>query len=221
MDAGHHENSGHIRSCFVGEIVKGFTDEQRDRIRSELLEAGRELFAQYGLAKTTIADLTGEVGIGTSTFYQFYDSKEALYLAVLDREGEAIARQLAEEGVMEGDDPETVVSGFLRALFDEIETNPLVRQLVVSDELDRLRQYRTPEEREAERTEEVETIRAFTDPFVEAGAVHGEDPELVARAVGAIPYLTLHEEDIGSEHYPAVRDFVIETFARGLAADER
>jgi AcrR family transcriptional regulator len=200
--------------------MKGFSDKQRERIRSDLLEAGRELFAQYGLSKTTIADLTGEVGIGTSTFYQFYDSKEALYLAVLDQEGEAIARRLTEEGLMEGNDPETVVSEFLQFIFDEIETNPLVRQLVVSDELDRLREYRTPEEREAERAEEVETIRTFTDPFVEAGRVHGEDPELVARAVGALPYLTLHEEDIGPDHYPEVRDFVIETFARGLAADE-
>ena len=200
--------------------MKGFTDDQRDRIRSDLLEAGRELFAQYGLGKTTIADLTGEVGIGTSTFYQFYDSKEALYLAVLEREGEDIVRRLSEEGVNGGDDPETVVREFLRFLFDEIETNPLVRQLVVSDELDRLREYRTPEERAAERAEEVETIRAFTDPFVEAGTVHGDDPELVARAVGAIPYLTLHEDDIGPDHYPEVRDFVIETFARGLAADE-
>jgi AcrR family transcriptional regulator len=199
--------------------MKGFSDEQRDRIRSDLLEAGRELFAQYGLSKTTVADLTGEVGIGTSTFYQFYDSKEALYLAVLDREGETIARRLSDEAVIEDDDPETVIRDFLRFLFDEIETNPLVRQLVVSDELDRLREYRTEEEREAERAEEVETIRAFTDPFVETGAVHGEDPELVARAVGAIPYLTLHEDDIGSDHYPEVRDFVIDTFARGLAAD--
>ena len=200
--------------------MNGFTDDQRERIRSDLLEAGRELFAQYGLAKTTIADLTSEVGIGTSTFYQFYDSKEALYLAVLDREGEAIARKLSEGDVIGGEDPETVVREFLRFLFDEIETNPLVRQLVVSDELDRLREYRTPEEREAERAEEVKTIRAFTDPFVKAGEVHGEDPELVARAVGAIPYLTLHEDDIGSDHYPEVRDFVIETFARGLAASE-
>ena len=200
--------------------MKGFTDDQRERIRSDLLEAGRELFAQYGLAKTTIADLTSEVGIGTSTFYQFYDSKEALYLAVLDREGEAIARKLSEGDVIGGEDPETVVREFLLFLFDEIETNPLVRQLVVSDELDRLREYRTPEEREAERAEEVKAIRAFTDPFVKAGEVHGEDPELVARAVGAIPYLTLHEDDIGSDHYPEVRDFVIETFARGLAASE-
>jgi AcrR family transcriptional regulator len=200
--------------------MKGFTDEQRARIETDLLDAGRDLFAQYGLGKTTVADLTGEVGIGTSTFYQFFDSKEALYLDVLEHEGEAITERMAAEGVVEGDDPEAVVRTFLRFIFEEVETNPLVRQLVVSDELGRLRDHRTDAERDAERQAEVETIRAFTDPFVEAGAIHGDDPELVARAVGAVPYLTLHEEDIGPDHYPEVRDYVIDTFARGLSATD-
>ena len=86
------------------------------------------------------------------------------------------------------------------------------------DELDRLREYRSLGEPEADRAEEIATIRVFTDPFVEAGELHYEDPKLVARAVGAIPYLTLHQEDIALGEYPAARDSVIETFPRGLAA---
>jgi AcrR family transcriptional regulator len=201
--------------------MRGFSDEERDRIRADLEAAGRDLFVQYGLTKTTIADLTDEVGIGTSTFYRFFDSKEELYLAVLEREGETIRRRLVEEGVMEGEDAQAVVERFLTVLFEEIETNPLVRQLIVSNELDRLRAYRTDEQREADRRDEIETIRALTDPFVEAGEIHCDDPELVAAAVGAIPYLTLHEEDIGPDRYPAVRDFVIETFARGLVTRQK
>lgn len=199
--------------------MKGFSDEQRDRIQTDLLSAGRELFSQFGLGKTTVADLTEAVDIGRSTFYQFYDSKEALYLAVLEHEGERVARRLNEAGVGDSEDPQTVVEELLRFVFEEIETNRLVRQLVVSGELDRLRNHQTAAEREADRAEEVETIRAFTDPFVERDAFHCEDPELVARAVGAVPYLTLHEEDIGPDNYPEVRDLVIESFARGLVED--
>lgn len=199
--------------------MRGFSDAERDRIEAELEAAGRELFSQYGLQKTTIADLTDEVGIGTSTFYRFFDSKEDLYLAVLENEGEQISRRLMDGEIVDSDDPQVVIETFLEIIFEEIETNPLVRQLIVSDELDRLRDHRTDEQREAERQDEIETIRAFTDPFVESGQLHGEDPELVAAAVGAIPYLTLHEGDIGEDRYPAVRDFVIETFSRGLVVD--
>lgn len=199
--------------------MRGFSDTERDQIRANLHDAGRKLFAQYGLGKTTIADLTDEVGIGTSTFYLFFDSKEELYLSVLETEGDKIRRRLADSDVADSDDPQVVVSEFLHILFDEIETNPLIRQLIVSDELDRLDSYRTAEDREKDRREETEAIRAFVEPFVESGAMYGDDPELVARAIGAIPYLTLHEKDIGPERYPEIRDFVIKTFARGLVAD--
>ncbi len=200
--------------------MRGFSDEERARIREELITAGRELFSQFGLQKTTIADLTEEVGIGRSTFYRFFDSKEELYLAVLEREGEAVSRRLADRAFGEREDPQVAVEEFLRFVFEEIETNPLIEQLVVSGDLDRLRDERTDAQREAEREAEIETIRAFLDPFVERGQLHSDDPELVARAVAAVPYLTLHQDDIGSDSYPAVRDFVIETFARGLVDDD-
>jgi AcrR family transcriptional regulator len=199
--------------------MRGFSDQERERIRSDLIEAGRGLFPKFGLQKTTISDLTNEVGIGRSTFYRFYDSKEDLYLTVLEAEGARVSRRLAEKNLEEVDDPQQVVEQFLQFIFEEIETNPLVRQLIVSGELDRLRNHRTEAEREAERQEEIETIRAFLDPFVERGQLHEDDPELVASAIAAIPYLTLHEDDIGAERYPDVRDVVIETFARGLVKD--
>jgi AcrR family transcriptional regulator len=200
--------------------MRGFSDEERDRIRRDLHEAGRRLFSQYGLSKTTIADLTDEVGIGTSTFYRFFDSKEDLYLSVLEAEGEAVRGRLEAEGILDADgDPQEAVETFLTFVFEEIETNPLVRRLIVEGELEQLRDHRSETAREADRRAEIATIRSIVDPFVEAGAIRGEDPELVARAIGAIPYLTLHEEDIGPDRYPEVRSFVVETFARGLVVD--
>lgn len=199
--------------------MRGFSDKERERIRRNLIEAGHTLFRKFGLQKTTISDLTNEVGIGRSTFYRFYDSKEDLYLAVLEAEGERVSQRLAEEDLEEVDDPQQVVEQFLYFVFEEIETNPLVRQLIVSGELDRLRNHRTEAEREVERQEEIETIRAFLDPFVEQDQLHEDDPELVASAIAAVPYLTLHEDDIGAERYTEVRDVVIQTFARGLVKD--
>lgn len=199
--------------------MRGFSEDERDQIRGDLIEVGRRLFSKFGLQKTTISDLTEEVGIGRSTFYRFFDSKEALYLAVLETEGDTISRELADKELQEGEDPQAVVEQFLHFLFEEIETNPLIRQLIVSGELDQLRNHRAEAEREAERKEEIAAIRSFMDPFVEQGDVYSDDPELVASAIAAIPYLTLHEDDIGPEKYPAVRDFVIKIFARGLGAD--
>jgi AcrR family transcriptional regulator len=200
--------------------MRGFSDEERERIRDDLLDAGRELFARYGLEKTTVAELTDAVGIGTSTFYRFFDSKEDLYVAVLEAEGEAVARRLEGAGLDEVDDPREAVERFLTLLLEEVEANPLVRRLVVEPGTrERLRRSRSEAERAADREADVRFVRSLLDPFVEAGRVRGDDPELVANAVAAVPYLALHREEIGEERYPEVMRFVVETFARGLAAD--
>lgn len=59
-----------------------FTEEQRLRIRDRLLESARRHAIHSGVAKTSLETLTSDAGISKSSFYKFYDSKEALFLEV-------------------------------------------------------------------------------------------------------------------------------------------
>jgi AcrR family transcriptional regulator len=196
----------------------GFTDDERERIREALVANGRELFVQYGLSKTTIADLTDPIGIANSTFYQFFDSKEALFVAVLDREGDRLLPELLapfEDDDLE--DPEAVIVAFLTRLMDEIETNPLIRQLLVEDDLQRIRDHHTDAELEADRRESLAYFLPYVEAWVEAGDVVGPDPETVANAIRAVSLLTLHVDDLGGgDTYRETRDLVIEAVANGL-----
>jgi len=104
---------------------------------------------------------------------------------------------------------------------DEIETNPLLRQLVVEpDELDRLRDVHTDAELEAERRASLAYFLPYVEAWYEAGAVAGPDPETVANAIRAVSLLTLHVEDLGGgETYRETRDLVIRAVAKGLTTD--
>lgn len=199
-----------------------FSDADRERIRESLIATGRDRFEQYGLSKTTIADLTDSVGIANGTFYQFFDSKEALFLEVLDREGERLLPTLLapfEDDALE--DPEAVIVAFLTGLMDEIETNPLLRQLVVdTDELDRFRDAHTDAELEAERRESLAYVLPYVEAWYEAGEVEGPNPEAVANAIRAVTLLTLHIDDLGGgETYRETRDVVVEAVAAGLTSE--
>lgn len=196
-------------------MPREFTDEERERIRRQIREAGRELFAARGLAKTTISDLTDPAGVADSTFYTFYGAKEALYLELLEEEGEAVAERVTR-ALERYDDPERAIAAFLRAVTDEIESEPLVRRLIVEGELDRLRDRLTEAELEADRQASVGYLLPYVEAWYEAGDLRGPDPETVAHAIRAVTFLTLHEEDVGAERYPAVRDLVIESVAAGL-----
>lgn len=200
--------------------MRKFTDAERDRIREQLHETGRDLFARYGLRKTTVADLTDPVDIATSTFYQFFDSKEDLYVAVLQDEGEAVAERVLGASFERYDDPRRAIEAFLDAIMTEVETNPLTRRLIVEEELDRLRAAVPEAERARDREQSVGYFLPYVEAWFEAGAIRGPDPETIAHAIRAVTFVTLHREDIGEERYDAVRDTLASAVAAGLTRPE-
>ncbi|MDQ2049331.1 TetR/AcrR family transcriptional regulator [Natronolimnohabitans sp. A-GB9] len=123
--------------------MKGFSDEERQRIRAELIDSGQALFTQYGLERTRIKDITAEVDIGTSTFYRFFDSKEDLYVEVLLRETDRLNAEL-EAKVETTDDPREQVRRTLHLIFEEVESNPIIHNLIIGGELRTLHKELSP-----------------------------------------------------------------------------
>ena len=195
--------------------MKGFSDEKRRYIRRELLDAGRELFARYGLKKTTMTDLTEPVDIAPSTFYQFFDSKEELYLEILEREGE----QFYERAVAPLEahaDPEQAIEDYLHIVFEELETNPLIEQLLAGNDVERLLQLYSEEEFIEQRTRELGYIVPYIRSWQESGLVREGDPETIAGTIDSTALLVLYRENVGEDLYPAIRDMLIETVADGI-----
>lgn len=56
--------------------TRTFSDEEKESIRLQMLEAGMPLLKEKGMIHMSLTKLTEAVGIGKSTFYRFYGSKE-------------------------------------------------------------------------------------------------------------------------------------------------
>ena len=65
----------------MGRIVKD--PEERKR---ELIDAAERLFITEGYAQTAISDIVNEVKVSQGTFYYYFDSKEDVLVAVLEKE---------------------------------------------------------------------------------------------------------------------------------------
>lgn len=64
-----------------------FTEEEMNRIRSELIHAGIRLSKELGLQKMSVEKLTDAVGIAKGSFYLFFSSKEDFILAIAEYAG--------------------------------------------------------------------------------------------------------------------------------------
>lgn len=49
-----------------------------------LIQVGKKLFARYGYRDVSIADIAREVGMSVGSFYNYFESKENFYGAILD-----------------------------------------------------------------------------------------------------------------------------------------
>jgi len=65
-------------------MARGFTEHERGVIRSGLIEACKQCWTRYGYHKTGIRELTEMAGISAGAFYQFFSSKELLFVAAAD-----------------------------------------------------------------------------------------------------------------------------------------
>ncbi len=60
-----------------------YSEEDRERIRTELVAAGLELMAKQGIQHTTVEQVYKRVGISRTFFYSFFSTKEDLIVETL------------------------------------------------------------------------------------------------------------------------------------------
>lgn len=201
--------------------MRGFTDEERARIREELLDTGYEMLMTYGPEKTTVADVTEPVGIAKGTFYRFFDSKAELYLEIVLRELDAYI-ELVEEELAAASDPRDGVERLLRSYVELIEGNPLLQRTMVLGEQERL--FRGLDEGTHRRRRE-ERMSAILPPIerflegVDVGRLAAMDATILLGLLGPVGLLVTNREEYDrydEDYFDRVLDELIEVMALGL-----
>ncbi len=194
-----------------------FTDDERERVRATLLEAGHRFFADRGLAKTPLQALTDAAGVAKSTFYAFFPSKEDLCLALLERLGPEVERRvLAPTRDRERPPAEALaaVVAELRAVYRE---EPLLRRLLAHpDDLARIAARVGPDALER-KARALAPLRDYVASAQAEGKLRGDvAADTIVAALQALLLLELHEDRLGAEH-EAVTALWTDALARHLA----
>ena len=88
--------------------------------RRQLLDIGRELFAQRGFEATSVEELAARADVSKPVVYEHFGGKEGLYQAVVEREMQALLARFASALATPGPPREMLESAAL-VLLDYIE----------------------------------------------------------------------------------------------------
>ncbi len=192
-----------------------FTESEKEQIYQCLLEKGKELFTQYGLAKTSIDDLVQACGIAKGSFYKFFSSKEELFYVILNKQ-EEITNRLIGEHLKENLPPKKFISSFFHLAFDLADENPLLQQWFQNGERERIIRKLPKHLIKDYSQDNVKKGIPFVQALIQCGVLRKQDPEVINGILHAIMLLRLHKEELGIGLFPQIMDEIIDYIAEGL-----
>ena len=202
-------------------MPKGFTEDERARIHERLLEVGQQHFRRFGLRRTNIGELAAAAGIGKGSFYLFFPSKEALFLAVHTAEEPAIRAAFVAELETLRPLPLAMIKRYFTRQLELLRELPLVQLLSDPAELASLMRKLPPEDLAAHLAEDQSFFVDLLRGWEEEGLIGGADLENVAAISRALVAMNLHRDLIGEERFGGVVDLLVSGVAEALVAGGR
>jgi AcrR family transcriptional regulator len=193
-------------------MPKAFSEYEKELIGQRLLEQGYKLFSAYGLRKTNIEELAQAAGISKGAFYNFYESKEALFMDVIEQAEIRLRREVLAVVDLPGPSPRARLLAVLRKAFDFFETMPILRFVTSSDYDLLFRKF------PAEKLQEhLTSDRAFIEELIarcrDAGIPIRAQPEQVIGLLYPLVLSMLHKDDWSGINFGGSIDLLLNLIA--------
>jgi AcrR family transcriptional regulator len=98
--------------------LAGRREERKAHNREKLLSAARRVFAEKGLGEATARDIVRGTDLATGTFYNYFDSKEDAFRALLEELSEKARSAVSAQRRRPGTSFEERIHGAYRAYFE-------------------------------------------------------------------------------------------------------
>ncbi len=193
-------------------MPKAFSDHEKKMIGERLLDQGELLFSKHGIGKTTVEELARSVGISKAAFYIFYESKESLFMDVVERAENHYRQELLALIGQPGPSPRARLKALFTKAFTMFGSMPILHYFTTS-EYDLLFR-RVPEEK---LREHLASDQRFMNLLVEDCQKAGIPIRIPAEEMSSLMYLLLfsilHQNDFGQGNLAAPIDTLLELIA--------
>jgi AcrR family transcriptional regulator len=185
--------------------------------KADIFNSGRELFYSKGFKDTNVSDIAKMAGVGVGTFYNYYSSKEKLFVEIYMKENEDLKKRLFES-INLNDDPVTLVTKIVTRNVSEINSNLILKEWYNKDLFSKLEKYFYEQGGfksidELKHGGEAELVKMWRAE----GKIRDDlDDEMIIAIFNSIPYIDIHKSEIGIEHFPQILLYITEFIMKGL-----
>lgn len=181
-------------------MPKAFSEHEKEIIRAQMREKGKRLFEKQGLKKTSVDELTEAVGISKGAFYLFYESKEELFLEIMEQLETEIQTAILHFTIAPKEDTRKNVSEMLKSFLLTWDAYPLLKNFGKSDF-----EYLARKIPHQRIQQHLQRDNDFTSDFLmkiqSEGIAVRVSPVVVSNLIKSLFFVSLHREDLGTSAY--------------------
>jgi len=184
-------------------------------IKSAIFECGKDLFSRKGFKKTNIKEIAELAGIGIGTFYNYYTSKEQLFIEIYKQENAKLKNRLIES-IDLSQEPVQIITQLIQENQAAIRDNPILQEWYDRDF------YKVLEKQYLDHDDQsIDSVRSFFLNLLRSWKQQGKlrddiDEELLPVFFDALVCIDTHKEEIGIQHFPQAMQYLIEFIVKGL-----
>jgi len=199
-------------------MPKGFSEREKEIIRSKLLEKGKEFLGVYGIRKTNVEDLTRAVGISKGAFYIFYDSKEELFFEILEQFEKEVRENVARDIFKPGEPPKESFRRFLVQLFTQLQANPIFK-ILNKEEFEYLLRKLPEEKIQNHMKNDDDFVIHFIEKLKNDGYIRDYKPRAVAALFRSLIYMILLKDEIAGDTFPELVELLADMISNYLVKE--
>lgn len=181
-------------------MPKAFSEHEKATIRAQMREKGKKLFEKQGLKKTSVDELTEAVGISKGAFYLFYESKEELFLEILEELEADLRSQIFNLSIHPQEDARQLLAGLLNSALLNWDRYPLLKSFGRA-EFEYLARKLPPERIQAHANGDNEFVNDFVKHIKREGIPVKTSPRVITNLMKGLFFVSLHRDDLGEPGY--------------------
>lgn len=186
-----------------------------------LFNCGKELFSRNGFKDTNVSDITKAANIGTGTFYNYYSSKEELFMAIYLEENEKLKKKILKSIDMD-QEPGSLVKELMLLNLKGMKSNPILKEWYNKDVSYKMEQHF----REQKGLNRLDFMYRDLFHVIKKWQADGKmrndiDSEMIMAIFTAIVTVETHKEEIGLQYFPQVLDYLTEFTMKGLEVNSK
>ncbi len=184
--------------------------------KAEILKCGRELFSTKGFKDTNIAEITKKANMATGTFYNYYPSKDKLFMEIYLDENMKLKREIMESVDLE-DSPLNVMKEITFLNYKGMTEHPILKEWYNRDVFTRIEQSF----REENGLDGVDFLYNSFNTIVKKWQTEGKvrndiEADMIMAIFSALVIVDTHKEEIGLKYFPKVLEYLAEFTMHGL-----